>query len=300
MLAGPADHAGGDADPGRRSPWVEIRQSWPAPSGPRALHAPQRRTPSVFRHDAQSSARDETIARPDGTPPPAKRLITGGGPRKRGALDRRLATAPHSRRWWPAPAPRAAHAEEGDRPMVETTQNRHLDDLTGKTSTCPLYSPSVGPDSDRTSPTLLRAGGRLHPRSRLHLDPSFLGGKHRSTYIRRPFKGELLHRGYPIEPTGREIPFPRGLLPAALRGNCPRRPSWEKFETTITHHTMIHEQMGNGFFFSAASAATPIRWRSWWGTVPPPPPPLGAMSAFYHRLDRQSPTNASARSPATA
>jgi citrate synthase len=84
-------------------------------------------------------------------------------------------------------------------------------------------------------------------------------------------KGELLHRGYPIDQLAGEIAFPRGLLPAALR-RVADAATLEDFETTITHHTMIHEQMGNffrGFRRDAHPMATMV------GVV-------GAMSAFYH------------------
>ena len=54
--------------------------------------------------------------------------------------------------------------------------------------------------------------------------------------------------------------------------SCPSRRSSRKFEATITHHTMIHEQMHNffrGFRRDAHPMATMV------GVV-------GAMSAFYH------------------
>ena len=84
-------------------------------------------------------------------------------------------------------------------------------------------------------------------------------------------KGELLYRGYPIEQlaegsTHLEVCY---LL---LYGELPTAAQLEDFNTRVSRHTMVHEQMHNffrGFRRDSHPMATMV------GVV-------GAMSAFYH------------------
>jgi len=84
-------------------------------------------------------------------------------------------------------------------------------------------------------------------------------------------KGELLHRGYPIEQLAEQSCFLE-LSYLLLYGELPNKATMEEFRTTVTRHTMVHEQMHNffrGFRRDAHPMATMV------GVV-------GAMSAFYH------------------
>ncbi len=84
-------------------------------------------------------------------------------------------------------------------------------------------------------------------------------------------EGVLLHRGYPIEQLAEKSHFLE-LCFLLLHGHLPAAAALEEFETTVTRHTMIHEQMHNffrGFRRDAHPMATMV------GVV-------GAMSAFYH------------------
>ena len=84
-------------------------------------------------------------------------------------------------------------------------------------------------------------------------------------------EGTLLHRGYPIEQLAEKGSFvePCYLL---LNGELPSRKELEEFETAITRHTMLHEQM-NRFFHGFRRDAHPMAIMV--GVV-------GALSAFYH------------------
>ena len=84
-------------------------------------------------------------------------------------------------------------------------------------------------------------------------------------------KGELLYRGYPIEQLAEQSHFLE-VCYLLLYGDLPSKEQLEKFEGTVTRHTMVHEQMNNffrGFRRDAHPMATMV------GVV-------GAMSAFYH------------------
>ncbi len=84
-------------------------------------------------------------------------------------------------------------------------------------------------------------------------------------------KGELLHRGYPIDQLAEKSHYLE-VCYLLLYGNLPSAAELEEFERTITRHTMIHEQMHmffRGFRRDAHPMATMV------GVV-------GAMSAFYH------------------
>ena len=84
-------------------------------------------------------------------------------------------------------------------------------------------------------------------------------------------KGILLHRGYPIDQLAEQSTFLE-VCYLLLEGSLPTRQEYEEFETTVTHHTMIHEQLLNlykGYRRDAHPMAIMV------GVV-------GALSAFYH------------------
>ena len=84
-------------------------------------------------------------------------------------------------------------------------------------------------------------------------------------------KGVLLHRGYPIEQLAERGDFLETCY-LLLYGELPTAAQKRDFDYTVTHHTMIHEQMHrlfNGFRRDAHPMAVMV------GVV-------GAMSAFYH------------------
>ncbi len=83
--------------------------------------------------------------------------------------------------------------------------------------------------------------------------------------------GTLLHRGYPIEQLADKGSFIETCY-LLLNGELPNVKELEEFETAITQHTMLHEQM-NRFFHGFRRDAHPMAIMV--GVV-------GALSAFYH------------------
>jgi len=84
-------------------------------------------------------------------------------------------------------------------------------------------------------------------------------------------KGELLHRGYPIDQLASKSHFLE-VCYLLLYGDLPTAVELEDFEHRVTMHTMLHEQMQN-FFRGFRRDAHPMAVMV--GVV-------GAMSAFYH------------------
>jgi citrate synthase len=84
-------------------------------------------------------------------------------------------------------------------------------------------------------------------------------------------EGVLLYRGYPIDELAEHGDFIETCY-LLLYGNLPNASERKEFETAITYHTMIHEQM-NRFFSGFRRDAHPMAVMV--GVV-------GAMSAFYH------------------
>jgi len=84
-------------------------------------------------------------------------------------------------------------------------------------------------------------------------------------------KGVLLHRGYSIEDLASNCDFLE-VCYLLLRGDLPNADELEAFESTITNHTMVHEQLLN-FFRGFRRDAHPMAIMV--GVV-------GALSAFYH------------------
>ena len=84
-------------------------------------------------------------------------------------------------------------------------------------------------------------------------------------------EGTLLHRGYPIEQLADKGNFIETCY-LLLNGELPSAAELEEFESAITQHTMLHEQM-NRFFHGFRRDAHPMAIMV--GVV-------GALSAFYH------------------
>ncbi len=83
--------------------------------------------------------------------------------------------------------------------------------------------------------------------------------------------GILLHRGYPIGQLAEESSFME-VCYLLLNGELPSKKELEDFTTTITRHTMVHEQL-SAFFRGFRRDAHPMAIMV--GVV-------GALSAFYH------------------
>lgn len=84
-------------------------------------------------------------------------------------------------------------------------------------------------------------------------------------------KGELWYRGYPIEQLAAKSNYLEVCF-LLLYGELPTAEQMRDFESRVTRHTMVHEQMHNffrGFRRDAHPMATMV------GVI-------GAMSAFYH------------------
>jgi citrate synthase len=130
----------------------------------------------------------------------------------------------------------------------------------------PLLSPTVGPDVI----DIRKLYGEGHV---FTYDPGFTSTascESTITYIDGD-EGELLYRGYPIEQLAEKSHFLEVCF-LLLYGELPDATQMEDFETRVTRHTMLHEQMQyffRGFRRDAHPMATMV------GVV-------GAMSAFYH------------------
>ena len=84
-------------------------------------------------------------------------------------------------------------------------------------------------------------------------------------------KGELLHRGYPIEQLAENADFMEVAF-LLLFGELPTKREKKRFINDITYHTMVHEQL-NHFFNGFRRDAHPMAIMV--GVV-------GALAAFYH------------------
>ncbi len=58
--------------------------------------------------------------------------------------------------------------------------------------------------------------------------------------------GVLLYRGYPIEQLAQQCDFLE-VCYLLLSGELPNREQKEQFVTTVTRHTMVHDQLNNFF-----------------------------------------------------
>lgn len=104
-------------------------------------------------------------------------------------------------------------------------------------------------------------------------DPGFLATascESQITYIDGD-NGILLHRGFPIDQLANHADYLE-VCYILIYGEVPTRAEYEKFRTTVTRHTMVHEQIAS-FFHGFRRDAHPMAVMC--GVV-------GALAAFYH------------------
>ncbi|WP_089994637.1 citrate synthase [Cognatiyoonia koreensis] len=130
----------------------------------------------------------------------------------------------------------------------------------------PVLSPTAGPDVIDIRKLYAEAGVFTY-------DPGFTSTASTDSTITfiDGGKGELLHRGYPIDQLASESHYLE-VCYLLLYGELPTAAQLEDFESRVTNHTMLHEQMMN-FFRGFRRDAHPMAIMV--GVV-------GAMSAFYH------------------
>ncbi len=129
----------------------------------------------------------------------------------------------------------------------------------------PVYSGTLGPDVIDVS--------ALTSKGLFTYDPGFVSTaacESQITFIDGD-KGILLHRGYPIDQLANQSDYLETCY-LLLYGELPTAEEKEKFVSTITRHTMVHEQLSR-FFQGFRRDAHPMAIMC--GVV-------GALSAFYH------------------
>ncbi|MBY6047750.1 citrate (Si)-synthase [Vannielia litorea] len=149
--------------------------------------------------------------------------------------------------------------------MADTSKTATLT-FEDKSIELPIHSPTAGPDV--IDIRKLYAQGDVFT-----YDPGFTSTaacESTITFIDGE-KGELLHRGYPIDQLAAKSHYLE-VCYLLLYGELPTAEQLETFEHTITHHTMLHEQM-QYFFRGFRRDAHPMAVMV--GVV-------GAMAAFYH------------------
>jgi citrate synthase len=130
----------------------------------------------------------------------------------------------------------------------------------------PVRSGTIGPDVIDVSRLYRDTGCFTY-------DPGFTSTANcssRITYIDGD-QGILLYRGYPIEQLAKQSNFLE-VCYLLLNGELPTKTQFENFDSTITRHTMVHEQMTR-FYTGFRRDAHPMAIMC--GSV-------GALSAFYH------------------
>ena len=152
--------------------------------------------------------------------------------------------------------------------MPDTKHSARVAKLTidGQELELPVLSPTSGPDCVDIRGLYGKTGVFTY-------DPSYTSTascESTITFIDGD-KGELLHRGYPIDQLAEKSHFLE-VCYLLLYGDLPSAEQLEDFENRVTMHTMLHEQMQN-FFRGFRRDAHPMAIMV--GVV-------GAMSAFYH------------------
>ncbi len=138
--------------------------------------------------------------------------------------------------------------------------------IDGKTIELPILEGSCGPDAIDVRNLYQNTGLFCY-------DPGFMSTASCSsgiTYIDGD-QGVLLYRGYPIEDLVEKCDF-LDVAYLLFYGELPDSQQRELFEQSITHHTMVHEQL-RSFFQGFRRDAHPMAVMV--GVV-------GALSAFYH------------------
>ena len=130
----------------------------------------------------------------------------------------------------------------------------------------PMLTGSVGPDVIDVRALYAKTG-------KFTYDPGFMSTascRSSITYIDGD-KGILQYRGYPIEQLAEQCSFLE-VAYLILNGELPNKQQLQEFVGIITHHTMVHEQLGR-FYSGFRRDAHPMAVLC--GVV-------GALSAFYH------------------
>jgi len=149
--------------------------------------------------------------------------------------------------------------------MAEKTRTATLS-IDDKVIKLPIHSPTLGPEVVDIRKLYAEADVFTY-------DPGFTSTaacESAITFIDGD-KGELLHRGYPIDQLAEKSHYLEVCF-LLLYGELPDAQQMVDFEARVTKHTMVHEQMHyffRGFRRDSHPMATMV------GVV-------GAMSAFYH------------------
>ncbi|MEM9552492.1 MAG: citrate/2-methylcitrate synthase, partial [Pseudomonadota bacterium] len=148
--------------------------------------------------------------------------------------------------------------------MTDNSKTASLS-INGSTYELPVHSPTAGPDVIDIRKLYSDAGVFTY-------DPGYTSTASCDSTITfiDGAKGELLHRGYPIDQLASKSHYLE-VCYLLLYGELPTTAQLEDFEMRVTHHTMLHEQMQN-FFRGFRRDAHPMAIMV--GVV-------GAMSAFY-------------------
>ena len=136
----------------------------------------------------------------------------------------------------------------------------------GETTEFPVFSAAEGPDVIDIRKFYGKSGA-------FTFDPGFTSTascESKITYIDGD-AGVLLYRGYPIDQLAENSDFLE-VAYLLLNGELPDRNERARFDTSITRHTMVHEQLKN-FYSGFRRDAHPMAIMV--GVV-------GALSAFYH------------------
>jgi len=155
---------------------------------------------------------------------------------------------------------------EDENNMTDDVQNIAKLTLNGTTYDLPVMSPTAGPDVVDIRKLYAQANVFTY-------DPGFTSTAacdSTITFIDGE-AGVLLHRGYPIDQLASQSHYLEVCF-LLLNGHLPNATELEEFESLVTNHTMLHEQMVN-FFRGFRRDAHPMAIMT--GVV-------GAMSAFYH------------------
>ncbi len=149
--------------------------------------------------------------------------------------------------------------------MSGTTGKKATLTLNDQQIDLPIYSGTLGPDVIDVKDVL--ASGHFT------FDPGFMATaacESKITYIDGD-KGILLHRGYPIDQLAEQADYLE-VCYLLLNGELPNAAQKAEFESLVTNHTMVHEQLAK-FYQGFRRDAHPMAVMC--GVV-------GALSAFYH------------------
>ena len=154
-----------------------------------------------------------------------------------------------------------------NKPKTETSETFTLtDNRSGKSYELPILNGTLGPDVIDVRSLYADTGCFTY-------DPGFTSTgscESKITFIDGE-KGILLYRGYPIDVLAEQSDFME-VSYLLLYGDLPTPQQKKKFESGITYHTMLHEQL-NYFFRGFRRDSHPMAVMC--GVV-------GALSAFYH------------------